>query len=513
MELHLSHERIDHVRSVLNTSVIQEETMEMIVPDALPDILRIICADATVLVRSKDTDAGRVSVSGIAAATVIYAPDGAGGVRRIGIDIPFTISAAESEITPASKVTARVSAVNADASMINPRKFAVRVSLCAELACYNDAELSVCSDVEPNEEAGIEILKESLAVRIPVDVREKPFVISDELAIPNSSPQIGEILRSRAAVTAEEARVVGNKVIFRGNAVISLLYSPADGGELCGAELASEFSQIMEFANISEECEFELVLMLTGSYIEAGGMEVSDGRQIRAELHVVAQCVAIEKKVIPFVGDVYSTRFNLTQNASELAFENKDSAISVSSVFRGTLETEDDVSRVISVSAVAGAVESAAENGVMTMKAPLFVKCIYTDGGGRIQSASGRFEVEATGDARGGCKYTINASCGREVYGVSSGNGIELRLPVDFIIMGTAPVRVSPVSEISYDEDTALDTSKIPSIMISKTVNGDTLWKLAKRHRSTTELILSANGLENEEDVAAGQMLIVPKKR
>ena len=513
MELHLSHERIDHVRSVLNTSVIQEETMEMIVPDALPDILRIICVDAMVLVRSKDTDAGRVSVSGVAAATVIYAPDGAGCVRRIVIDIPFTISAAESEITHASKVIARVSVVNADASMINPRKFVVRASICAELACYNDAELSVCSDIESNEEAGIEILKESLAVGVPVDVREKPFVISDELAIPNSSPQIGEILGSRAVVTAEEARVVGNKVIFRGNVGISLLYSPADGGELCSAELASEFSQIMEFENVSEECEFELVLMLTGSYIEAGGTEGTDGRQISAELHVVAQCVAIEKKVIPFVSDIYSTRFDLRQNVSELAFENKDSAIRVNSVFRGTLETQDDVSRVISVNAAAGAVESAAENGVMTMKAPLFVKCIYTDGGGRIQSASGKFEAEATGDVRGGCRYAINASCGREVYGAPSRNGIELRVPVDFSITGTMPVRVSPVSEISYDEDTAIDTSKIPSLIISKAVNGDTLWKLAKKHHSTTALILSANGLENEEEVEAGQMLIVPKKR
>ena len=513
MELHLSHERIDHVRSVLNTSVIQEETMEMIVPDALPDILRIICADATVLVRSKDTDAGRVSVSGIAAATVMYVPDGVGGVRRIVADIPFTTYAAESEITTVSKVTARVSAVNADASMINPRKFVVRVSLCAALVCYNDAELSVCSDVEPNEEAGIEILKESLAVRIPVDVREKPFVISDELAIPNSSPQIGEILRSRAVVTAEETKVVGNKVIFRGNAGISLLYSPADGGELCGVELASEFSQIMEFENISEECEFELVLMLTGSYIEAGGTDGPDGRQISVELHVVAQCVAIEKKVVPFVSDVYSTRFNVTQNAYELAFENKDSAVRVSSVFRGTLETEDDVSRVLSISAAAGTVESTAEDNVITMKAPLFVTCIYTDGGGRIQSASGRFEAEATGDVRGVCKYAINASCGREVYGAPSGNGIELRVPVDFSITGAAPVRVSPVSEISYDEGTALDTSKMPSLMISKAVSGDTLWKLAKKHHSTTALILSANGLESEEEAATGQMLIVPKKR
>jgi LysM repeat protein len=53
----------------------------------------------------------------------------------------------------------------------------------------------------------------------------------------------------------------------------------------------------------------------------------------------------------------------------------------------------------------------------------------------------------------------------------------------------------------------------MPSLMISKTSKGDTLWKLAKKHHSTATLILAANGLENEEEIREGQMLIVPKKR
>ena len=129
MDIYLNKEKINYVKNVLNTKLSNEETMEMIVPDALPDILRIVDTDAIVYLRSKATDNGRVSVSGVAAATVLYAPDGESGIRKMELEIPFTTSANDAELTQNTRVTASVSVVSADASMINPRKIVVRVNL------------------------------------------------------------------------------------------------------------------------------------------------------------------------------------------------------------------------------------------------------------------------------------------------------------------------------------------------------------------------------------------------
>ena len=109
MDIYLNKEKINYVKNVLSTSLPHEETMEMIVPDALPDILRIVDTDAVVYLRSKSTDSGRVSVSGVAAATIIFAPDGESGVRKMDLEIPFTTSANDGEITQNTRVTASVS--------------------------------------------------------------------------------------------------------------------------------------------------------------------------------------------------------------------------------------------------------------------------------------------------------------------------------------------------------------------------------------------------------------------
>jgi hypothetical protein len=176
MDIDLNKEKLNFVKSVLSTSLPHEETMEMIVPDALPDILRIVDTDATVFLRSKSTDNGRASVSGVAAATVIYSPDGGTGVRKMELEIPFTLTAVEGDISVNSKITASVNVASADASMINPRKIIVRVDLLAEINCYNDADLMISSGMDEDNEAGIELLTDNCDIYTTTGVKD--FLLS-----------------------------------------------------------------------------------------------------------------------------------------------------------------------------------------------------------------------------------------------------------------------------------------------------------------------------------------------
>ena len=60
----------------------QEETLESIVPDACPDILRIVdvCGQATI--SGKQAREGVAQVTGMVRASILYQPEGGGGLRR-----------------------------------------------------------------------------------------------------------------------------------------------------------------------------------------------------------------------------------------------------------------------------------------------------------------------------------------------------------------------------------------------------------------------------------------------
>ncbi|UOO36871.1 DUF3794 domain-containing protein [Oscillospiraceae bacterium CM] len=511
MDIFLNKEKINYVKSVLNASMANEETMEMIVPDALPDILRIVDTDGTVFLRSKSTDNGRAVICGVVDATVLYCPEGESGLRKLNTEVPFTVTAPNGDISPNTRVTANAVLSSADASMVNPRKIIVRVNLMTDVSCFNDDDAMIAAGLEDNGEAGIEALTDSGDIVTTTGVREKTFVISDELAVPAGNPPVGEMLKYRIMLSPEETKMVGSKLILRGSAAVMLLYLPEGGGEPAKADFSTEFSQIMELDNAGQDDDFHIILMPTNAYFDS---EMSphnpDGRNLIMEIHAVAQCVTSEKKRLSYIKDLYSTKYPLDMTTTDAQFENR-SQTKVPAVFHGVLETPSAVSRVLALNVHPGAVTLAAGSGEMSC--PLNVCVLYISDDGRVLSAMRQFDVTAASEPMENAHSTANAVCGKDVYGVPVGNAIELRIPVDMTITATTAVPFKTIDALSYDETMPLDRSKEPSLIVTRTANGESLWDIAKKHHSSSKLILAANEMDSEENMGAGQLLIIPKQR
>jgi nucleoid-associated protein YgaU len=278
-------------------------------------------------------------------------------------------------------------------------------------------------------------------------------------------------------------------------------------------DFTSEFSQIIELDGAPGDSTFNIIIMLTNAYFDADQSPHNpDGRAIVTEIHAVAQCVASEKKNINYISDMYSTKYNLEQNIQDYNVETQ-SQNKVNAVFHGVLETTAPVGRVIGINVHAGAVAITPAPVGMTLRCPLYASAMFVSDDGRVMSSMRQYDIEANADIKEGSTCSAHAVCGREVYGVAVGNGIELRIPVDFNITETTQRQIRTLAGLQYDEDAPLDHTRAPSLVVYRTMRGDTLWQLAKKHNSTAKLILSANGLDKEENVAAGQLLIIPKKR
>ena len=182
-------------------------------------------------------------------------------------------------------------------------------------------------------------------------------------------------------------------------------------------------------------------------------------------------------------------------------------------VFHGVMETPSNVSRIIMLNVHTGAVTQQNNYSNMLLRCPLYVNAVYSGDDGRNMSSMRQYEIESNTEIGANSKCSATANCGKDVYGVAVGSGIELRIPVEFNISEINQKQIRTLSNLSYNEEEPLDNTKAPSLIIYRTAKGDTLWKLAKKHHSTAKLILTANGIEKEENVGVGQLLIIPKKR
>jgi|GEM_PF-528781 len=513
MEINLIRERMVYSKRILGETRRAEESGDMIVPDALPDILQIISADADLTVRAKDLSGGRAVVSGSAAVTVIYVPDDAVGLRRVSLDLPFSVAVENEEISVNSPLVTRLALDRVSASAINPRKLSASVAIRAEIAVYNKVDVSLPTDVIAYDDAELELLTSTTELILETDVLEKMFVVADEYLLPSA----GEILRTSVTLTGDETKVVGSKLIIKGAAQVSVLFSAGEGGtELSTSTFVTEFSQIIELESADGDSDFELIPLLAGSSIALDPLCGVDGRRLVAELHIVAQAVARKRCKLNFLSDAYALRYALSAEHEPLELVHSPGTRLASSVLRGTLAAPD-FAHVISISAHAGAAEAAVEGTNMQIRYHLHVEALYAATDDTVRSASGDFPLETSlADTDAGSIFNIRVCeiAAADIVADGDSRGIEFRTAVDIRAEELQIAAYSPISAITIDEDTPVSTAALPSLVISRvTASSATLWELAKRHHSTRELILQANGFDDETVAKGAEVLIIPKKR
>ena len=508
MELELKTTHLNCYDTLLDTTQFQEETLESIVPDACPDILRIVDTEALVCLKSKEAQEGRLEVAGTARCAILYLPDGAQELRRMTVSIPFTCPLEAPGLDRGCRVAAVPRVQAADARMLNPRKVLVRVALAVDVQAFAPQTASFCDGVECDESAGIRQLTETQTACLVEAVEEKPFTFSDDLSLSGSRPAAEELLKTRVDLLCNESKIIGSKLIFKGEAGVQVLYRASDGA-LCSAGFQLPFSQIMEVPEVGEEADCALQVALTGCECALAGEE---GRTLSLSLAMLAQAVVREERQVVLLSDLYSTVYPLTAQRETYPFsrllEHAQRRITV----RELLETASPVREVCDVYVDIGAVTAAREGAQVELSAETWVTVVYQGEDGGLSAVRRSIPAACPVELPEGASCTCRCTCPGERSAAPAGGGVEVRYPLDLRYLALVPHSAAGVTQVHLDETAPRDTSGQPSIVLRMVGEGERLWDIAKAYGTTTEDIVQANAL-GEEAPPAGELLLIPKKR
>ena len=492
------HNRIDFscFEKVLSVCVCGEETAETVVPDVLPDICRIVDADGIVTLRSKTADQGTASVSGTISATVLYVPEGGTGVCRLSMDIPYSLSHACGAVNESSIPEASVRLCSIDARMLNPRKVLVRADLEAQIYAYNSGMRSVNGSTDA--ETDTNILNKEISYTTVTSAGEKTFIITDEYQLPANLPKLDVMLKEKLELSVDEVKPVGNKVLFKGIARFELMYAGPEG-QIASTAWSSSFSQILESESDGEP-ELRVMLMPTGVYFEP--LDTAEGRVIKGEIHAVAQAVSLQRTEASFVMDAYSNKFDIEMEKEHVELSLNQPQISFRETIHELMEIPGSISEVIGVYAKTGAVSIDESE----LSCPVTVSIIYCDESGEMLSLYRKISLSISHEIA--AELTVESIASRciEPYAAPAAGGIDLRLPVDITISVQKNVSFEAVVKITRNTDEEKDSTGLPSVVALQGTKED-LWSLAKRYRSTPELILAANNIADLSE-AEGVILV-----
>ena len=89
---------------------------------------------------------------------------------------------------------------------------------------------------------------------------------------------------------------------------------------------------------------------------------------------------------------------------------------------------------------------------------------------------------------------------------MQNGTDIEVVLSLD---VNTNIEDMTQMSIIDKIEDMALDLSNLDSINLYVVKPGDTLWKIAKKYKTSVDKIVKINNIENPAEIDVGQKILV----
>ena len=495
MEISFESESLRYYERLYSAAFTHEETTEMIVPDALPDVGGVLMVEGTALLRGKEANTDSLAVTGVCDLSILYLPEEGGELQKLSMEAPFSAVTPCPGLTEQGRAAVSLRFMNGEARLLNSRKLLVRTEVCISAGVWLPRQLEW--NRECRAENGVEVLTREYSLMPVTDVTEKTFSAGEVLDLPGGRPDAREILSARISLRTEEMNAVGSKLILRGTARTSVFYLAARG-ETGEAELQMPWSQILELEEEGAEQRVEVTTAVTGFRVvpaEEGGILV--------ELGAVAQAVVRSRRNIRCVADAYGISQDLDTRVETVRMETGGEILETGDSVRLQLEAQKSVGRVVHVCFGMGRPHP--EDG--EYRATVQAKALCLGEGGGWTALSGRGETVCPRES----SAAMTAEAG-EAYGAVNGRGVEVRVPVNYRCprweMGE--VRVLTGAETVQETESG---EKQPAISVILTREGDSVWSLGKANRVSCAGIRQVNGLETEEEPAAGSLILVLRQR
>ena len=496
MEGNFEKKQIDFLRPVLHQIQNSEQTLEIKLTEDMPDASQVLAAWGQPVMRSKEWREDSLQFSGGMMIWVLYAPEDGSREQCIHGWIPFQLRWELPEDTREGFVHLRCLTRFVDGRNTSPRKILVRAGLAVMAQAFvpDTLETAVPGQLPEN----IALLENTYPLRLMKEAGEKTFLMEEVLRMPDSAPEMEQLIYWQMEPGILDQRVLGDKAVLRGNGNLHVLYR-SKAGQLHSWDFEVPFSQYVQLqGEYGSEGRMELTMMPTSLELEQaedGTMGLKGG--------MTAQYVITDKLPVTLVEDAYSPNQELTLQQEDLTppviLENRRENI----YGEQTLPVPANVAA--DVRFLPDFPHQRPADGGVELEYPGQFQVLYYGEDGRLGASStrwvGKQTLPAAPDSR------ILAMPHSADARASVGNGklqLKAELPVDLIT--TADQKLSMVTAVEPGQKKSVDPNR-PSLILQR-AGENSLWSIAKANASTMEAIRKANGLTG--DPLPDQMLLIP---
>lgn len=495
MEGNFERKQISCMNTVLEQVQHGEQTLEIRLPEGMPDVGQVLMAWGQPIARSKEWREDSLHFSGGMMVWVLYRPEDGSEEQCIEGWLPFQMRWELPEDTRQGVMRMRCLTRFVDGRSTSPRKILVRAGLSVLAEAFSPMQLEAA--VPEGMPEDVALLENTYPLRLIREAGEKSFRIDEELSLPDSAPGMEKLITWRLNPRLTDKKVLGDKAVFRGNGNLHVLYRSPEG-QLHGWDYELPFSQYMDLqGEYGNDAQLDMALLPT-----ALELELTEGR-LNLKCGMAAQYRLTDKQPLTLAEDAYSPVRELGVTVENLTppviLENRQE----------NLYGEQTIPAAANVTADAQFLpdfprQRRTEKGIQ-LDYPGQFQVLYYGEDGRLQGSTARWETSQTIPAGENSRIQAVPMCG-SVQAIAGSGQIQVKAEMPVELTAAADQSIPMVTDVSLGQQKQPDPGR-PSLIL-RPAGEHSLWELAKANGSTMEAIRRANSLTGE--LMPEQMLLIP---
>lgn len=487
---------------------------DLIVPEARPDIGRVLQVDAFPKINGNEVQTDRILVYGKVDFRVMYMPEKTDeGIKTLYASASFTDVSDMQGMTPGMNLSVESQTERVNFKVINGRKLSLKSDILVSAAADDEKERELISDINNK---NIEVLKEKNEYISFDKTQISGFEIEDIVPIPSSQPLAEDIIKADFSISDYTDKVINNKVIIKGRGKLCAVYKDSENSELNVLEGEIPFTEVIDFEGIDEKMRSMVSLTPKGLKYEIKGDERGNINALNITADIETKIRAIDTSDIEYIKDCYATKYECNTDCEEISLSSLKGTFSKQTALKDIVSPGDKnakIERIYDVICDVYANRVKIGDSEVELDGSADVYVLYMTGDKDRPLASMKKEIPfkesiSVPSAYEGCVCDIDLTAFGISYSLSGENGAEVRLNIKTDGAVYEKQSVFAISNISIDE--TAPEKKMPSVTVYFAGADDSIWDIAKKYKTSESLIRSVNHLESGE-IKKGDKLIIPK--
>lgn len=489
------------------------------VPDAKPDIYKIIKEQGTVKINDVKMSNGKLMVNGSLHFNVLYLSDeNARPLHNMSGEVSFDELIHMDDVCTGDEAVVNWELEDMTTGLINSRKLSVKAIVCLTVLVEDLYDEATAVGIEG--ESDIQFRNKSIAVTdVAVDKRDT-YRVKDQIHLPTNRGNISEILYSEVELRNVEARLQEDKFSVKGEIIVFFLYAgESEDNPVEYYETEIPFSTIIDCNGCTEDMIDNITFTITGKNLEV--MPDADGEERIVDVEVVIDMAIkmYEEEELELLSDVYSPYKDLVPVMKEAHYESllvkNNSKVRVNDRIR-VAAGQPEILQICHASGDVKVDDIEVTDSGLDVSGAVEIQVLYIcpDDKKPLNSIKGLVPFNQTIEARGirqDSIYRIKPSLEQLSVMVLDGEEMEVKAGI-----GLSTIVFNSLTEpiIADVQEFPLDYNKLKNMpgMVGYVVkNNDSLWSIAKKYYSTVDKIKELNELE-DENIKPGDKLLITKR-